>query len=234
MRHDKTSHTISWISSSVRVAPTFLKSSAASEAQANPQNRHPFFEKPPVRISCRPVVNHCVKCEQRRIERGVIKNDRVVGAVAISQKLFIGIGFVCHPGICRQAYSHHRRHFAYHRYAVFRGDATGYVTLNQLQNLYKNGHEIGNHTRTHPFLSTVSSTQLTSETGGAQQDLQTWGFNPTTFAYPYDDYGGSSTSAVVAAVKGSGVRGARDSDYGGYNNSTSSRCFWTACRPSTT
>src|SRR5205807_6189211 len=30
MRHDKTSHTISWISSSVRVAPTFLKSSAAS------------------------------------------------------------------------------------------------------------------------------------------------------------------------------------------------------------
>jgi peptidoglycan/xylan/chitin deacetylase (PgdA/CDA1 family) len=97
----------------------------------------------------------------------------------------------------------------------------GYVTLSQLQSLYKNGHEIGNHTRTHPFLSTVSSTQLTSETSGAQQDLQTWGFNPTTFAYPYDDYGGSSTSAVVAAVKGTGVRGARDSDYGGYNNSTS-------------
>ena len=97
----------------------------------------------------------------------------------------------------------------------------GYVTLSQLQSLSKNGHEIGNHTRTHPFLSTVSSTQLTSETNGAQQDLQTWGFNPTTFAYPYDDYGGSSTSAVVAAVKATGVRGARDSDYGGYNNSTS-------------
>jgi len=97
----------------------------------------------------------------------------------------------------------------------------GYVTQSQLQSLYKNGHEIGNHTRTHPFLSTVSSTQLTSETSGAMQDLQTWGFNPTTFAYPYDDYGGSSTSAVVAAVKAAGVRGARDSDYGGYNNSTS-------------
>jgi peptidoglycan/xylan/chitin deacetylase (PgdA/CDA1 family) len=96
----------------------------------------------------------------------------------------------------------------------------GYVTQAQLQTLYKNGHEIGNHTRTHPLLSTVSASQLTSETSGAQRDLQSWNFNPTTFAYPYDDYGGSSQSAVVAAVKASGVRGARDSDYGGYNNST--------------
>jgi peptidoglycan/xylan/chitin deacetylase (PgdA/CDA1 family) len=96
----------------------------------------------------------------------------------------------------------------------------GYATQSQIQAMYKNGHEIGNHTRTHPLLSTVSPTQLTSEATGAQQDLQAWGYKSTTFAYPYDDYGGSSTSAVVAAVKASGVRGARDSDCRGYNNSS--------------
>lgn len=96
----------------------------------------------------------------------------------------------------------------------------GYVTQSQLQTPYSHGHEIGNHTRTHPFLSTFSSTLLTSETSGAQQDLIGWGYNPSTFAYLYDDYGGSSQSTVVAAVKAAGVRGARDSDYGGYNNAT--------------
>jgi peptidoglycan/xylan/chitin deacetylase (PgdA/CDA1 family) len=61
--------------------------------------------------------------------------------------------------------------------------ADGYVTQSQLQTLYKNGHEIGNHTRTHPALSTVSSTQLTSETTGAQQDLIGWGYNPSASGF---------------------------------------------------
>jgi peptidoglycan/xylan/chitin deacetylase (PgdA/CDA1 family) len=95
----------------------------------------------------------------------------------------------------------------------------GYVTQAQLQTLYKNGHEIGNHTRTHPDLTLVTPTQLTSETSGAESDFSTL-FNlpaPQTFAYPYDQY----NDTVVAAVQASGVRGARDSDYGGANNATS-------------
>jgi peptidoglycan/xylan/chitin deacetylase (PgdA/CDA1 family) len=95
----------------------------------------------------------------------------------------------------------------------------GYVTQAQLQTLYKNGHEIGNHTRTHPDLTLVTPTQLTSETSGAEGDFAAL-FNlpaPQTFAYPYDQY----NDTVVAAVQASGVRGARDSDYGGANNATS-------------
>jgi peptidoglycan/xylan/chitin deacetylase (PgdA/CDA1 family) len=95
----------------------------------------------------------------------------------------------------------------------------GYVTQAQLQTLYKNGHEIGNHTRTHPDLTLVTPTQLTSEASGAEGDFAAL-FNlpaPQTFAYPYDQY----NDTVVAAVQASGVRGARDSDYGGANNATS-------------
>src|SRR5438445_9990195 len=108
MRHDKTSHTISWISSSVRVA-RFLSLQLPQKRKqirkiVTPFCKGPLFEKPQSAYLADRLSIHSVKCEQRRIERGVIKNDRVVGAVAISQKLFIGIGFVCHPGICRQAY----------------------------------------------------------------------------------------------------------------------------------
>lgn len=97
----------------------------------------------------------------------------------------------------------------------------GYVTVEQLQTMAKNGHEIGNHTQTHPYLSTVSPEQLVAETSGAEQDLKNWGFDAATFSYPYDDFGTGEGGAVVNAVIAAGVRGARDSDYAGYNNATS-------------
>ena len=101
------------------------------------------------------------------------------------------------------------------------GSSSDYVIQANLQTLYNNGHEIGNHTRTHPYLGQISQTQLVSETSGAEQDLTGWGYNPVSFAYPYDDWGGSSNSPVVQAVKAAGVRGARNSDNWGFNTTTS-------------
>lgn len=89
-----------------------------------------------------------------------------------------------------------------------------YVTLDEVLQMYNNGHEIGDHTRTHPNLTTLTVAQMTDEIVGAKQDLISWGITPTTLAYPYGGY----NPTVESVVQGSGLRGARDSDLG-YNSS---------------
>lgn len=89
-----------------------------------------------------------------------------------------------------------------------------YVTLDEVLQMYNNGHEIGAHTRTHPSLTTLTQAQMTDEVAGSKQDLISWGITPTTFAYPYGAY----NATVEAVVKSAGFRGARDSDLG-YNSS---------------
>ena len=89
-----------------------------------------------------------------------------------------------------------------------------YVTLDEVMQMYNNGHEIGVHTRTHRNLTTLSDAEMTDEIVGARQDLISWGIMPTTLAYPYGGY----NLAVEAVVQGAGLRGARDSDLG-YNSS---------------
>jgi peptidoglycan/xylan/chitin deacetylase (PgdA/CDA1 family) len=89
-----------------------------------------------------------------------------------------------------------------------------YVSLDEVMQMYNNGHEIGVHTRTHPNLTTLTDAQMTDEILGAKQDLISWGIVPTTLAYPYGGY----SPAVEAVVLSAGLRGARDSDLG-YNSS---------------
>jgi peptidoglycan/xylan/chitin deacetylase (PgdA/CDA1 family)/uncharacterized protein YjdB len=89
-----------------------------------------------------------------------------------------------------------------------------YVTLDEVMQMYNNGHEIGVHTRTHPNLTTLTDAEMTDEIVGAKQDIISWGIMPTTLAYPYGGY----NLAVEAVVQGAGLRGARDSDLG-YNSS---------------
>ena len=89
-----------------------------------------------------------------------------------------------------------------------------YVTLDEVMQMYNNGHEIGVHTRTHPNLTTLTKAQMTDEIVGATQDIISWGITPTTLAYPYGGY----NPMVESVVKSAGLRGARDSDLG-YNSS---------------
>lgn len=81
----------------------------------------------------------------------------------------------------------------------------GYVTKDQVLEMYKNGNEIGAHTRNHVHLSSVSPEKAKNEILGSKQDLEKMGIEPVTFAYPYGDYNDS----VVKEVEDAGFISAR-------------------------
>ena len=73
---------------------------------------------------------------------------------------------------------------------VITGEAnnlSGYMTLSQLQALYSARNEIAGHTVLHPYLSQVSSDEVTREICDSRNTLLNWGFPVTDFAYPHSD-----------------------------------------------
>lgn len=71
------------------------------------------------------------------------------------------------------------------------------MTWVQLRAARAQGIEIGAHTRRHPYLTSLSATQLTDELeGGAERIRSELGERPVAFAYPYGDLDGSVVDAV--------------------------------------
>jgi peptidoglycan/xylan/chitin deacetylase (PgdA/CDA1 family) len=62
-----------------------------------------------------------------------------------------------------------------------------FITLGQLQAISAN-NEIAAHTRTHPHLSTLTPAQQQWEIQGSKDDLTSWGYIVTDFAYPFGDF----------------------------------------------
>jgi peptidoglycan/xylan/chitin deacetylase (PgdA/CDA1 family) len=70
-----------------------------------------------------------------------------------------------------------------------------YLTSPQILNLYNRGHEIANHTATHPHLGSLSASQRVTEYDTCQSVLAgITGVAPTTFVVPY----GTSTDFTAA------------------------------------
>lgn len=90
------------------------------------------------------------------------------------------------------------------------GTSGYYMSIGGVQGLHAAGNEIGGHSLNHLHLPNVSQSTMESEICGDQQQLESWGFFPVSFAYPY----GESSSAVEEVVSSCKERGySVSSDY---------------------
>jgi len=62
------------------------------------------------------------------------------------------------------------------------------MTIDQLNDLSKNGWEIGSHSLTHPYLTRLSFDDIEVELKKSKQALLNKGFNIRSFSVPYGDY----------------------------------------------
>ena len=88
------------------------------------------------------------------------------------------------------------------------------MTLEQLHTLADRGHEIAAHTKTHFRLTDQPYDTQEREICGDREKLLKWGFNVTSFAYPY----GADTTESYDILAKCGFNSARDS--GGIRTNT--------------
>ncbi len=83
---------------------------------------------------------------------------------------------------------------------------TAFMSKADIQKMYAMGEEIGSHTQTHPYLTSLSYSQQQQEINGSRQDLLAMNVGPiNSFAYPYGDY----DQTTVQLVKDAGYTNAR-------------------------
>lgn len=76
--------------------------------------------------------------------------------------------------------------------------AQDYMNLSQVKDIYNAGHEVSAHTRTHPFLTQLTTAQATDEITGSRQDMLAAEFTPSNvLVYPYGDY----SSGIIQITK---------------------------------
>lgn len=83
--------------------------------------------------------------------------------------------------------------------------ASGYLTRDNLNTIAAAGHEIAGHTVQHPDLTTVPLDEAKRQICIDRANLTSWGYQVTSFAYPYTGYNAN----VEAAARDCGYNSAR-------------------------
>lgn len=73
---------------------------------------------------------------------------------------------------------------------------TGYMTRADLETLKDTGQEIAGHTVTHQSLLTLTPTEADRQVCQDRNTLLSWGYDVTTFAYPYADWDAAAEAVV--------------------------------------
>lgn len=76
-------------------------------------------------------------------------------------------------------------------------NSNGYMSDEQLRDLYNDGNEIGGHTLSHTKLSEVRGAELKREICQDRSNLLSYGFEVNSFAYPFGYYDDEAKQAVV-------------------------------------
>lgn len=67
------------------------------------------------------------------------------------------------------------------------------------------GWEIGSHSKSHPYLTTLTEEQLEDEIGGSKTLLESWGFKVRNFCAPYGDFNESVTKIILEHYLGAHI-----------------------------
>jgi len=88
-------------------------------------------------------------------------------------------------------------------------NSNGYMTDDQLRDLYNDGNEIGGHTLSHTNLESVNGAELEREVCQDRSSLVSYGFEVTSFAYPFGHYTDEARQTVMDCGYGN-ARGVSD------------------------